>query len=136
MSSLGARLPLRTTSSAGQLDPLENEGELRGLERLDRQGALGQRSMESAKLEPLRPHREAVAVPIDDANAITPAREEDVEVPGQRVMDKNGANDCRQAVRAFASIDCLNSLKLWSGRIMAASINWPRKFRSWNMMRI
>jgi hypothetical protein len=63
--------------------------------------------VESPALEALGPHREAVAIPVHDAHAITSPGEKDVEVPAERVLGQRAAHDRREAIDPFSPIDRL-----------------------------
>ena len=101
-------LPARPAPSPRQLDALDDQGQLGGLDGHGRQPAAGrERRAKAPLLEALGPHREAVAVPVHDADAVTPLGEEDEEVAAQRVVPQLVANERHQAVGALASVDRL-----------------------------
>src|SRR5690606_30490718 len=61
----------------------------------------------TASLKSLGPHREAIAVPVDQLHAIRALREEHVQMPVQRIEFELAAHDRRKAVDAFAAINRL-----------------------------
>src|SRR5690349_19879066 len=71
------RLPAWAPSCAVEVDAFENERELCRFDRpdVDVVGALRLKP-KAASLQALRPHRNAVAIPVDDAHPVTSRREE------------------------------------------------------------
>src|SRR5580658_10497413 len=103
-----ARLPSWAPTSADQIDALDDQSELRGLDRARRQLAVGrERRAEAPSLESLGPHRESVPIPVHDAYAVGALREEDKEVAAQRSVPEHVAYQHHQAVGAFAAVDWL-----------------------------
>jgi len=101
-----ARLPARAPPGTGQVDALDDQGQLGRLDRLRRESAVGrERRAEAAFLEPLGPHREAVAIPVHDPDAITALGKEDEEVTAERVVAEHVPNEHHQAVWALAPVD-------------------------------
>src|SRR5262249_36524952 len=59
----------------------------------------------------LAPHREAVVVPINDADTIAPLREKNVQMTAQRVSEKNASNHRDETIGALPSVDRLRGHK-------------------------
>src|SRR5262245_54757909 len=101
-------MPAGAPARAGQIDAFEDQPELGGLDRARSEPAVGgERGPEAPAPQPLRPHRDPVAIPIDDADPIAAAGEEDVEVARQRIMTERIADDRHQAVGALSAVDRL-----------------------------
>src|ERR1700742_3085179 len=78
-SRLGG-LPTRAATCSCEIDPFQDQRELGRLDRARRETPIGgERRVERPSLEALRPHREAVAIPVHDTHAVAALREEDVE---------------------------------------------------------
>src|SRR5438552_13290443 len=78
------RLPSSPPTSARQVDPFDDQRQLRRLDRLRREPPVRRkRRAKAADLETLRPHRKAVAVPINQTHAVAALREKDEQVPAQ-----------------------------------------------------
>src|SRR6185503_13662354 len=95
-------------SCTSEFNSVEDQHELGALERIERELLVcGERGLKSTDLNSLAPHRKTIAIPIDDADPIPPLREKDVEVPGERVCEKDTSNHRNQAVGALPSVDRL-----------------------------
>jgi hypothetical protein len=92
-------------SSTREIDPFDDESQLRGLDRPRGQGTIQvERGAVSTLLQALGPHRKPVTIPVDDANSIAPPRKEDEEMSRERVMAENVARQSHQAVGSFAPV--------------------------------
>lgn len=65
---------------------------------------VGARKAECARLEPLVPEGVAVAVPVEDLEAIAAARAEDEEVAAARVLAEHRLRHLREPVEAAAHV--------------------------------
>ena len=82
---------------AGRIDPAQEHGELGVPDFELGTGGFGQ--AERAGFQPLGPHGIAVAVPIEDLDAVATAIEEDEEMPGEGVLADDVLGHLSQAVK-------------------------------------
>src|SRR6185437_375608 len=103
-----ARLPPRPTSRPGEVEPLEDQAELRSLNRVHRElTSLRELRVKPSSLEALGPHGEAAPVPVEDPHAIEPPGKKDIQMPAQRIVLKDAPHDRREAVEPLATVDGL-----------------------------
>src|SRR5690606_33859482 len=104
------RLPPRTTFRVLQVNPLENQTEFSGFERLHYRAVRSGNSVTSL-LETLRPHGNAVAIPIHDAHTVHASREENEEVATEDIYSETLAHQDQQTIGPLTPIDCLRGHK-------------------------
>src|SRR5665213_515834 len=101
-------LPSSPPPCAREVDALDDQRQLRRLDGQRSHAAVGRkRWSETPALQPLRPHRESVSIPIHDADPIAALGEEDEQVPAQGILPEHVAHDHHQAIGALAPVDRL-----------------------------
>src|SRR5205807_2307079 len=98
---LGPRVAV-PPSGRVQVDAGQQRGELGG-GHLDATGR-GVRDAEGAALEPLGPDGQAIAVPVQDLDAIAPLVEEDEEVAGEGIQREGTGDQGGEAVEALPHV--------------------------------
>jgi hypothetical protein len=99
--------PLVAGALAGRIevDSREDKSELGGV-GLDSDGLpVDAWELESACFEPLVPDDVAVAIPVEDFDAITPAVEEEEEMTRKGILAEVFADDGGERIEAFAQVD-------------------------------
>ena len=87
------RRPILSPPRICEINALEDEREIGGVDRARGEGAIGgEVGVISAALEPLAPEGKTAAIPVDDADAIGAPGEEDVEMTVEWVVEE-GASD-------------------------------------------
>jgi len=99
----------------GQLDAIEQHGELGGIEAGAEGSLVERREAKAAPLETLVEDDEAAAVPGQHLHPVPAAGDENEEVAGVDVLVPPGADKVGQAVDALAKIDSLGGEKNANG---------------------
>src|SRR3954454_10114982 len=114
-----------------QVDAGQERGEIGG-GHLDAPGG-GVRDAEGAALEPLGPDGQAIAVPIQDLDAIAPLVEEDEEVAGEGVELECTRDQGGEAIEAlahvggfFGEVDTDGGAQSEHGRSSRTAMSWRR----------
>ena len=94
--------PFLRAADVGEVDAVQQHGELGGVE-LGAEGVLVElREAKAALLKALVEDDEAAVVPGEDLHPVPPPRDEDEEVAGEDVLLPAGADERRQAVNRLA----------------------------------
>lgn len=101
--------PLLGPADAGQVDAVEQHGELAALQPGPERAVAESRESEASLLEPLVEEDEAAVVPGQHLRPVTPAADEDEEVAGVEVFLPLVADDGGEPVDAVAHVDGLGS---------------------------
>jgi hypothetical protein len=87
-----------------QVNPFEDQSQLGRFQTARARFVFSERQLEATLLDALRPHCDAIAIPLHDSHSVPAAREEDEEVPAEHVLLKRIAHQHHQAVSAFSPI--------------------------------